>query len=74
MAAKDDYLIEQLVDLGYVTNEQLDPLQAEAAAAGVGVIDSLVERKNPAPDRRRYRQGSSLRRRVGQAQRTALGR
>src|SRR2546426_1935818 len=45
MAAKDDYLIEQLVDLGYVTNEQLAPFQAEAAASGVGVIDLLLERK-----------------------------
>src|SRR5438045_2536738 len=45
MAAKDDYLIEQLVDLGYVTNEQVEALQAEAAAAGAGVIDLLVERK-----------------------------
>src|SRR3989442_8410530 len=45
MAAKDDYLIEQLVDLGYVTNEQLEPLQAEAAASGVGVIDLLLGRQ-----------------------------
>jgi len=45
MAAKDDYLIEQLVELGYVTNEQLAPFQAEAAASGVGVIDLLLERK-----------------------------
>ena len=45
MATKDDYLIEQLVDLGYVTNEQLEPLRAEAAAAGAGIIDLLVERK-----------------------------
>jgi len=45
VAAKDDYLISQLVDLGYVTNEQVEPLQAEAAASGVGLIDLLVERK-----------------------------
>ena len=45
MAAKDDYLIEQLVDLGYVTNEQLEPLRAEAAASGAGIIDLLLERK-----------------------------
>ena len=45
MAAKDDYLIEQLVDLGYVTNEQLEPFRAEAAAAGVGLLDLLLERK-----------------------------
>ena len=45
MAAKDDYLIDQLVDLGYVTNEQLEPLRAEAASSGAGVIDLLIERK-----------------------------
>jgi len=44
VASKDDYLIDQLVDLGYVTNEQLEPLRAEAAAAGVGLIDLLLER------------------------------
>ena len=45
MAAKDDYLIDQLVDLGFVTNEQLEPLRAEAAASGAGVVDLLIERK-----------------------------
>src|SRR5438105_4963122 len=45
MAAKDDYLIDQLIDLGFVTNEQLEPLRAEAAASGAGVIDLLLERK-----------------------------
>ena len=45
MAAKDDYLIDQLVDLGYVTNEQLEPLRTEAAASGAGIVDLLLERK-----------------------------
>ena len=45
MAAKDDYLIDQLVDLGYVTNEQLEPLRTEAASSGAGIVDLLVERK-----------------------------
>ena len=45
MAAKDDYLIEKLVELGFLTNEQVDPLRAEAEASGRGVIDLLLERK-----------------------------
>jgi general secretion pathway protein E/type IV pilus assembly protein PilB len=45
MAAKDDYLLEQLVDLGFVTNPQVESLRVEADAAGVGVVDLLVERK-----------------------------
>jgi type IV pilus assembly protein PilB len=45
MAAKDDYLLDQLVDLGFVTRPQVDALQVEADAAGAGVVDMLVERK-----------------------------
>ena len=45
MAAKDDYILEQLIDLGYVTRGQLDALRAEAESAGVGVVDLLIERK-----------------------------
>ncbi len=45
MAAKDDYILDQLVEMGYVTNEQLEPLRAEAEAAGHGVVDLLLERK-----------------------------
>ena len=45
MAAKDDYLIEKLLELGYVTPEQLAPLQVEAEASGQGVVDLLLERK-----------------------------
>ena len=45
VAAKDDYLIENLVDLGYVTNEQLEPLRAEVNSSGQGLVDLLVERK-----------------------------
>ena len=41
MAAKDDYLLEQLVDLGFVTNPQVESLRVEADAAGVGVVDLL---------------------------------
>ena len=45
MAARDDYLIDQLIDLGFVTHQQVDALRSEADAAGVGVVDLLVERK-----------------------------
>ena len=45
MAAKDDYLLDQLIDLGFVTRPQVDALQVEADAAGSGVVDMLVERK-----------------------------
>ncbi|HMJ91323.1 MAG TPA: hypothetical protein VK530_15990, partial [Candidatus Acidoferrum sp.] len=45
MAAKDDYLIDTLIDLGYVTHEQVASVQADAAATGEGVIDLLITRK-----------------------------
>jgi type IV pilus assembly protein PilB len=45
MAAKDDYLLDQLIDLGFITKPQADALQVEADAAGSGVVDLLVDRK-----------------------------
>ena len=45
MAAKDDYLIENLIDLGYVTPDQVEVLRPEAEGAGSGVIDLMVEKK-----------------------------
>lgn len=42
MAAKDDYLLELLVDMGYVTNEQLAQYRQEADQTGGGVVDLLV--------------------------------
>ena len=45
MAAKDDYLLENLIDLGYATHGQVNTLRPEAEAAGVGVVDLLLERK-----------------------------
>lgn len=42
MAEKDDYLIDLLVDLGFVTSEQVEQARKEAQAAGVGVVDFLV--------------------------------
>src|SRR5882762_9562035 len=45
MAAKDDYILEQLVELGYITTEQVQAAQAQADSAGVGAVDLLVEQK-----------------------------
>ncbi len=45
MAARDDYLIDTLVDMGYVTEEQLGPVRTEADSTGEGVVDTLVTRK-----------------------------
>lgn len=45
MAAKDDYLINDLVELGFLTKYQVDSAQAEAATTGEGVVDTLVKNK-----------------------------
>ena len=45
MAAKDDYLLENLIDLGYVTHGQVKALRTEAEASGAGVVDLMLERK-----------------------------
>ncbi|MCP5517404.1 MAG: Flp pilus assembly complex ATPase component TadA [Verrucomicrobiales bacterium] len=42
MAARDDYLIDGLLEMGYVTEEQLQPIRAEADSTGEGVVDTLV--------------------------------
>jgi len=46
VAEKDDYLIDILVDLGFVTAEQVETARREAGAAGVGVVDLLVANKH----------------------------
>ncbi len=45
MAEKDDYLIDILVDLGFVTAEKAAELRPEAQSAGVGVVDLMVANK-----------------------------
>ncbi|PYJ01332.1 MAG: type II secretion system protein E, partial [Verrucomicrobia bacterium] len=45
MAAKDDYLLENLVDLGYVTRGQVEAAGPEAEASGLGVVDLMLEQK-----------------------------
>ena len=42
MAAKDDFLIDTLVDMALLTSEQVDEARNEADATGEGVIDTLV--------------------------------
>ena len=45
MAAKDDYLLENLLDLGYVNHGQVTALRTEAEAAGSGVVDLMLDKK-----------------------------
>ena len=45
MAARDDYILDQLIELGYVTYAQVDELRAEADAAGGGIVDLLLQKK-----------------------------
>jgi len=42
VAARDDSLIDTLLDMALVTSEQLDTARPEADAAGEGVVDTLV--------------------------------
>lgn len=45
MAEKDDYLVDILVDLGFVTPDQAESARSEAQTAGVGVVDLMVANK-----------------------------
>ena len=45
MAEKDDYLVDILVDLGFVTTDKVAELRAEAQAAGVGLVDLMLANK-----------------------------
>jgi len=45
VAEKDDYLIDILVDLGYVTPDKVEELRPEAHSSGVGVVDLMVANK-----------------------------
>jgi len=45
VAAKDDYLIDLLVDMGQVSSDQLATVREEASASGEGVVDTLLARK-----------------------------
>jgi general secretion pathway protein E/type IV pilus assembly protein PilB len=45
VAEKDDYLVDMLVDLGFVSGDQVSSLKAEAESAGVGVVDLMLANK-----------------------------
>ena len=45
MAEKDDYLVDILVDLGFVTSDQVAQLRPEAQSAGVGLVDLMLANK-----------------------------
>jgi general secretion pathway protein E/type IV pilus assembly protein PilB len=42
VAAKDDYLVDLLVDMGLISNEQLHEARVESDSSGQGVIDILL--------------------------------
>jgi type IV pilus assembly protein PilB len=45
VAAKDDYLVDFLVDMGVVPNEELGTARSEADSTGQGVVDILLSKK-----------------------------
>jgi len=45
VAEQDDYLVDTLVDLGFVNAEQVAETRAEAKASGVGVVDLMLANK-----------------------------
>jgi len=42
VAEKDDYLVDILVDLGFVSPEKVEELRTEAQSAGVGLVDLML--------------------------------
>jgi len=45
VAEKDDYLVDILVDLGFVSPDKVSELRPEASSAGVGLVDLLLANK-----------------------------
>jgi type IV pilus assembly protein PilB len=45
VAEKDDYLLDMLMDLGFVTPDQVANARTEAQSAGVGAVDLLLANK-----------------------------
>jgi type IV pilus assembly protein PilB len=43
VAAKDDYLIDTMLDMGLLTHDVVDAGRAEAEASGEGVLDTMVK-------------------------------
>jgi len=46
VAASDDYLIDNLLDMGVLTQEQVDAVRPKADETGEGVVDLLVAEKS----------------------------
>ena len=44
MAAKDDYLLDTLVDIGYVNQDTVASIRPEAESSGDGIVDLLISR------------------------------
>jgi len=45
VAEKDDYLIDILVDLGFITPDKVAEMRPEAQSAGVGLVDLMLANK-----------------------------
>jgi type IV pilus assembly protein PilB len=45
MAARDDYILDQLIEMGSVSYGQVEGLRAEADAANSGMVDWLLQKK-----------------------------
>jgi len=45
VSAKDDYLVDLLVDMGLVTAEQVNSVREESSSTGEGIVDLLVSHK-----------------------------
>jgi general secretion pathway protein E/type IV pilus assembly protein PilB len=45
VSEKDDYLLDILMDLGFVTPDKVEEMRPEAQSAGVGLVDLMVANK-----------------------------
>jgi general secretion pathway protein E/type IV pilus assembly protein PilB len=45
VAARDDYLLDLLIEMGSVTHAQVDSVRAEADSTGEGLVDTLLAKK-----------------------------
>ena len=45
MAGKNDYLIDALIELGYLTHQQVEQVRPDAESSGEGIVDLLVAGK-----------------------------
>jgi hypothetical protein len=43
VAAKDDFLLETMLDMGLTTHEAVEEVRPEAESSGEGVVDTLVK-------------------------------